>query len=165
MRRDSIQRSAHRRSRTLEGDSHRRPDDHGCAGHLLATAGSRSTMPMQAHTMSVAALVRYTRKRRRECLLRQQPPAGVHRPQPSRPIHGVGRPHRDVGPLGRLARWPRVGARRLNQHWNFTWAGVPYHALRISTSADPGPRRGPDLPPADFDHRLCFAHLTHTGAR
>jgi heavy metal sensor kinase len=86
---------------------------------------------MQAHTMSVAALVRYTENADGNVYFDNSLlPESIDPNHPDQFTVWADR----TGMLARSEDWPdglelQPGA---NQHWNFTWAGVPYHALRIS---------------------------------
>jgi len=86
---------------------------------------------MQAHTMSVAALVRYTEDATGNVYFDNSLlPESIDPNHPDQFTVWADR----TGMLARSEDWPdglqlQPGP---NQHWNFTWAGVPYHALRIT---------------------------------
>ena len=86
---------------------------------------------MQAHAMSVAVLVRYTEDASGHVYFDNSLlPESI---DPNRPDQFMVWADR-TGLLTRSEDWPeglqfQPGP---NQHWNFTWAGVPYHALRIT---------------------------------
>jgi heavy metal sensor kinase len=94
---------------------------------LLATLDAG----MQAHAMSVAVLVRYTEDATGNVYFDNSLlPESIDPNHPDQFKVWADR----TGALARSEDWPeglplQPGA---NQHWNFTWAGVPYHALRIS---------------------------------
>jgi heavy metal sensor kinase len=94
---------------------------------LLATLDAA----MQAHAMSVAVLVRYTEDGTGNVYFDNSLlPESIDPNHPDQFTVWADR----TGLLARSEDWPdglplRPGP---NQHWNFTWAGVPYHALRIS---------------------------------
>jgi signal transduction histidine kinase len=85
---------------------------------------------MQAHTMSVAALVRYTEDASGNVYFDNSLlPESIDPNHPDQFMVWADR----TGFLTRSEDWPdglqfEPGP---NQHWNFTFAGVPYHALRI----------------------------------
>ena len=85
---------------------------------------------MQAHTMSVAALVRYTEDASGNVYFDNSLlPESIDPNHPDQFMVWADR----TGFLTRSEDWPdglqfQPGP---SQHWNFTWAGVPYHALRI----------------------------------
>jgi signal transduction histidine kinase len=94
---------------------------------LLATLDAG----MQAHAMSVAVLVRYTEDATGNVYFDNSLlPESIDPNHPDQFKVWADR----TGALARSEDWPeglplQPGP---NQHWNFTWAGVPYHALRIS---------------------------------
>ncbi len=94
---------------------------------LLATLDAG----MQAHAMSVAVLVRYTEDATGNVYFDNSLlPESIDPNHPDQFKVWADR----TGLLARSEDWPdglplQPGP---NQHWNFTWAGVPYHALRIS---------------------------------
>jgi signal transduction histidine kinase len=94
---------------------------------LLATLDTG----MQAHAMSVAVLVRYTEDSSGNVYFDNSLlPESIDPNHPDQFTVWADR----TGMLARSEDWPdglplQPGP---NQHWNFTWAGVPYHALRIS---------------------------------
>jgi signal transduction histidine kinase len=105
---------------------------------------------MQAHTMSVAALVRYT----------EDSTGHVYFDNSLLP-ESIDPKHADqfmvwgsrTGLLTHSEDWPdglqfQPGP---NQHWNFTWAGVPYHALRMQ-----------DVPVLDREEGQAFHPQTLT---
>ena len=85
---------------------------------------------MQAHAMSVAALVRYTEDASGNVYFDNSLlPESIDPNHPDQFMVWADR----TGLLTRSEDWPdglqfQPGP---NQHWNFTCAGVPYHALRI----------------------------------
>jgi len=94
---------------------------------LLATLD----VGMQAHAMSVAVLVRYTEDATGKVYFDNSLlPESIDPNHPDQFKVWADR----TGLLARSEDWPE-GLPLLpgsNQHWNFTWAGVPYHALRIT---------------------------------
>jgi signal transduction histidine kinase len=86
---------------------------------------------MQAHAMSVAALVRYTEDASGNVYFDNSLlPESIDPNHPDQFMVWADR----TGLLTRSEDWPD-GLRLQpgpNQHWNFTWAGVPYHALQMS---------------------------------
>ena len=94
---------------------------------LLATLD----VGMQAHAMSVAVLVRYTEEATGNVYFDNTLlPESIDPNHPDQFKVWADR----TGLLARSEDWPE-GLPLLpgsNQHWNFTWAGVPYHALRIT---------------------------------
>ncbi len=94
---------------------------------LLATLDAG----MQAHAMSVAVLVRYTEDATGNVYFDNSLlPESIDPNHPDQFKVWADR----TGLLARSEDWPdglplQPGP---NQHWNFTWAGVPYHALRIT---------------------------------
>ncbi len=94
---------------------------------LLATLDGA----MQAHAMSVAVLVRYTEDATGNVYFDNSLlPESIDPNHPDQFKVWADR----TGPLARSEDWPdglplQPGP---NQHWNFSWAGVPYHALRIT---------------------------------
>jgi signal transduction histidine kinase len=86
---------------------------------------------MQAHAMSVAVLVRYTEDASGHVYFDNSLlPESIDANHPDQFMVWADR----TGLLTRSEDWPeglqfQPGP---NQHWNFTWAGVPYHALRIT---------------------------------
>ncbi len=86
---------------------------------------------MQAHVMSVAVLVRYTEDASGHVYFDNSLlPESI---DPNHPDQFTVWSDR-TGLLTRSEDWPeglqfQPGP---NQHWNFSWAGVPYHALRMS---------------------------------
>jgi signal transduction histidine kinase len=85
---------------------------------------------MQAHTMSVAALVRYTEQGNGDVYFDNSLlPESIDPNHPDQFMVWADR----TGLLTHSEDWPdglqfQPGP---SQHWNFTWAGVPYHALRM----------------------------------
>ena len=94
---------------------------------LLATLDAG----MQAHAMSVAVLVRYTDDTTGNVYFDNSLlPESIDPNHPDQFKVWADR----TGLLARSEDWPEglpldPGP---SQHWNFTWAGVPYHALRIT---------------------------------
>ena len=86
---------------------------------------------MQAHAMSVAVLVRYTEDASGNVYFDNSLlPESIDPNHPDQFMVWADR----TGLLTRSEDWPeglqfQPGP---SQHWNFTWAGVPYHALRMS---------------------------------
>jgi signal transduction histidine kinase len=86
---------------------------------------------MQAHAMSVAALVRYTEDASGNVYFDNSLlPESIDPNHPDQFMVWADR----TGLLTRSEDWPdglqlQPGP---NQHWNFTWAGLPYHALQMS---------------------------------
>jgi signal transduction histidine kinase len=86
---------------------------------------------MQAHAMSVAVLVRYTEDASGNVYFDNSLlPESIDPNHPDQFMVWADR----TGFLTRSEDWPeglqfQPGP---SQHWNFTWAGVPYHALRMS---------------------------------
>ncbi len=86
---------------------------------------------MQAHTTSVAVLVRYVDGTSGHVYFDNSLlPESIDPNHPDQFMVWADR----TGYLTRSEDWPeglqfQPGP---NQHWNFTWAGVPYHALRIT---------------------------------
>ncbi|HXP16885.1 MAG TPA: HAMP domain-containing sensor histidine kinase [Terriglobales bacterium] len=85
---------------------------------------------MQAHTMSVAALVRYSEQGNGNVYFDNSLlPESIDPNHPDQFMVWADR----TGLLTHSEDWPdglqfQPGP---SQHWNFTWAGVPYHALRL----------------------------------
>jgi signal transduction histidine kinase len=94
---------------------------------LLATLDAG----MQAHATSVAVLVRYTEDATGNVYFDNSLlPESIDPNHPDQFKVWADR----TGLLARSEDWPdglplQPGS---NQHWNFTWAGVPYHAVRIT---------------------------------
>ena len=86
---------------------------------------------MQAHAMSVAVLVRYTEDASGNVYFDNSLlPESIDPNHPDQFMVWADR----TGLLTRSEDWPeglqfQPGP---SQHWNFTWAGVPYHALRMT---------------------------------
>ena len=86
---------------------------------------------MQAHAMSVAVLVRYTEDASGNVYFDNSLlPESIDPNHPDQFMVWADR----TGFLTRSEDWPeglqfQTGP---SQHWNFTWAGVPYHALRMT---------------------------------
>jgi heavy metal sensor kinase len=86
---------------------------------------------MQAHAMSVAVLVRYTEDATGNVYFDNSLlPESIDPNHPDQFKVWADR----TGPLARSEDWPdglqlQPGP---SQHWNFTWQGVPYHALQMS---------------------------------
>src|SRR2546430_16970671 len=83
---------------------------------------------MQAHAMSVAVLVRYTEDATGNVYFDNSLlPESVDPNHPDQFKIWADR----TGPVARSEDWPDGLQLQPspNQHWNFTWAGVPYHAL------------------------------------
>lgn len=105
---------------------------------------------MQAHTMSVAALVRYTEDASGNVYFDNSLlPESIDPNHPDQFMVWADR----TGFLTRSEDWPdglqfEPGP---NQHWNFTFAGVPYHVLRIQ-----------DLPVLDREEGADFHPQTLT---
>src|SRR5205085_3409055 len=86
---------------------------------------------MQAHAMSVAALVRYSEDASgRVYFDNSLLPESIDPNHPDQFTVWADR----TGFLARSEDWPEGLELRPvpDQHWNFTWAGVPYHALQMS---------------------------------
>jgi len=94
---------------------------------LLATLDAG----MQAHAMSVAVLVRYTEDATGNVYFDNSLlPESVDPNHPDQFKIWADR----TGPVAGSEDWPDGLQLQPspNQHWNFTWAGVPYHALQMS---------------------------------
>src|SRR5215831_13134065 len=86
---------------------------------------------IQAHSMSVAALVRYTEDATGNVYFDDRLlPESIDPNHPDLFIVWTNR----TGFVARSDVWPSGLALQPgpNMHWNFTWAGVPYHAVRLS---------------------------------
>jgi len=86
---------------------------------------------MQAHVMSVAALVRYTEDASGNVYFDNSLlPESIDPNHPDQFTVWADR----TGLLARSEDWPDglQLQRGPNQHWNFNWGGVPYHALQMS---------------------------------
>ncbi len=86
---------------------------------------------MQAHAMSVAALVRYTEDASGKVYFDNSLlPESIDPNHPDQFTVWADR----TGFLTRSEDWPDGLQLRPepNQHWNFVWGGVPYHALQMS---------------------------------
>ena len=129
MRRDSIQRRLDRLGIALPGDPHRRPDGDRRGCHSTRRLLSTLDAAMQAHATSVAVLVRYTEDASGHVYFDNSLlPESIDPNHPDQFMVWADR----TGYLTRSEDWPeglqfQPGP---SQHWNFTWAGVPYHALR-----------------------------------
>jgi len=77
-----------------------------------------------------------------------------------------GRPDRVSHPFRRLGPEGLQFQPGPSQHWNFSWAGVPYHAVRMFHVSDPGPGpRAPLVEPQTPEPlSICLAHGTNTPA-
>ncbi|MGH9504477.1 MAG: sensor histidine kinase [Terriglobales bacterium] len=86
---------------------------------------------MQAHATSVAVLVRYTEDASGHVYFDNSLlPESIDPNHPDQFMVWADR----TGFLTRSEDWPEGLQFQLgpSQHWNFTWAGVPYHALRMT---------------------------------
>ena len=119
---------------------------------------------MQAHAMSVAVLVRYTEDASGNVYFDNSLlPESIDPNHPDQFMVWADR----TGLLTRSEDWPeglqfQPGP---SQHWNFTWAGVPYHALRMSHVPVLDREEGKSFQPANPDHRLCLADRSAYGSR
>ena len=119
---------------------------------------------MQAHATSVAVLVRYTEDASGHVYFDNSLlPESIDPNHPDQFMVWADR----TGFLTRSEDWPdglqfQPGP---SQHWNFTYAGVPYHAVRMTHVPILDREEGKSLPAANPDYRLCHSRPSGYGSR